>query len=216
MSSAHPGAHPTREPGNPLAQACRTWQSDRDGGSTPLRGAARVLTKVPHYFSADFISDQETKAVHNLQARRSAELLLAAVNESPLRTADEWNADVKLNPRGFAGRGLAPKAPYDDQILVALGTGRLAMPLLGVSLNRFAAWWFGTVGKHSRPRFMFEIVGAFRALPAWVVSGEKADEEELICGGEYGVLDIHDEQNSYGTTTTVKLSYLQPIRPVSS
>ena len=68
------------------------------------------------------------------------------MNDAPVRTADEWNAAVGLNLRGFAGRGLEPKSPFDDQILVALGTGRLAMPLWGVSLSRFAATWFGTVG----------------------------------------------------------------------
>ena len=62
---------------------------------------------------------------------------------------------------------------------------------------------------------MFEILGAFHAIPAWKHSGEKADEEELICGGEYQVEDLTYEADEYGRTTTVKLSYLQPIPLVS-
>jgi hypothetical protein len=56
-----------------LAQACRVWQSSRDQSSR-LRGAARVLTGIPHYFSADFIADYERAArddprtLHNAEA----------------------------------------------------------------------------------------------------------------------------------------------------
>lgn len=193
---------------NELAAACRAWQGGRDIGSTPLRGAARVLTGVPHYFQADFITKQEDNARVNPDVMRAADVLLSAVADAPHRTGNEWNAVTGLHQRGFVGRGLEPKPEFDDQILEALATDRLVMPLWGVSLNWYAAWWFGTGGRFLKPRFLFEIEGPFPAVPAWMHSGEKADQEELICGGEYAVRGfVHHE----GPLTTVTLAYTQPI-----
>ena len=190
-----------------LASACSAWQGGRNIGSTPLRGAARVLTGIPHYFQADFITRQETAARANTDILEKARILLDAVAAAEHRTADEWNTSVGLYPRGFAGRGLEPK-PQDDQILEVLATGRIVMPLWGVSLSRYAAWWYGTAGKSPKPRFMFEIDGPFPAIPSWTLSGERADEEELICGGEYEIRDVvHDD----GPLTTVIIRFLQPI-----
>ena len=41
----------------------------------------------------------------------------------------------------------------------------------------------------SIPAFIFEIAGAFPAVAAWVHSGVLPEEQELICGGEYTVVD---------------------------
>jgi hypothetical protein len=46
-----------------LTEACTLWQGGRDVGSSPVRGAARVLSGVRHYFHADFIT------AYNQQAR---------------------------------------------------------------------------------------------------------------------------------------------------
>ena len=191
-----------------LAQACQAWQGGRNTGSTPLRGAARVLTGLPHYFQADFITKQEDDASANPKVRAYAATLLGAVASATPRTADEWNAHVGLYPRGFAGRGLEPKEPYDEQILRALDSGTLVMPLWGVSLSWYAAWWFGTAGKHLKPRFMLTIDGDFPAVAAWKHSGIKAAEEELICAGKYDIVDVKHEG---GPSTTVNLRYVAPV-----
>ena len=166
-----------------------------------------MLTGIPHYFRADFITQQEAKARSNQEILDTARVLLDAVATAENRTADEWNASVGLYLRGFAGRGLEPK-PQDDQILDVLATGGIVMPLWGVSLSLYAAWWYGTAGRSLKPRFMFEIDGPFPAIPSWILSGEKAEEEELICGGEYEIRDVvHDD----GQLTTVIIRFSQPL-----
>src|SRR6478609_5911480 len=122
------------ENNEPLAGACRDWQGGRDLGSTPLRAAARVLTGRRHYFEAPFISEQEEKARSNPPALKAAAVLLEAVNHAPHRTAAEWNQELGLPVGPFAGRGLEPKPEFDGQIEYALTTGRVEMPLWGVSL----------------------------------------------------------------------------------
>jgi hypothetical protein len=71
------------------------------------------------------------------------------------------------------------------------------MPLWGVSLDPTVARGFGT-------RFILEIVGPFPALPAWVASGVKAAEQELITGGEYRVLSVEE----VGGTTHARLQWI--------
>jgi hypothetical protein len=192
-------ALPTQQPSvgsADLAAACELWQSGRDGGSSRLRGAARVLTGIPHYFRADFIDAQEEGARRSPQALRAGITLLRAVNSAGRQAADGWNAATDLPLRGFAGRGLESK-PQDDQILKQLRRGQITMPLWGVSLDRDKAREFGT-------RFLLEIVGEFPAVPAWVASGVTAQEQELITGGRYRVLSQTEDSG----TTHVRLQWI--------
>jgi hypothetical protein len=193
-----PAAQPPVD-ANDLAVACELWQSGRDGGSSRLRGAARALTGVPHYFHADFITAQEDEARRSPGALRAGIASLRAVNSAERREADGWNAGTGLPVRGFAGRGLAPK-PEDDQILEQLARGEITMPLWGVSLDPDVATGFGT-------RFLLEIVGEFPAVPAWVASGVKDDEQELITGGRYRVLSTNED----GRTTHTRLQWIGAI-----
>jgi len=180
-----------------LAAACALWQDNRDDGSSLVRGAARALTGLDHYFRADFITEQEKRARRTPEALRAAVALLRGVNGAEFRDADGWNAVCGLPPRGLAGRGLKAK-PQDDQILQQLGYGEITMPLWGVSLDRSVAEGYGT-------RFLFELVGEFPAVPAWQASGIKDDEQELVTGGRYRVLSMED----VGATTHVRLEWIE-------
>lgn len=180
-----------------LAIACEMWQGGQDTGSSRLRGAARALTGVRHYFRADFITEHEVAARAQREALDAGIALLRAVNASPRLHADGWNARVGLPARGFAGRGIKAKPDEDPQIEKQLKTGQIEMPLWGVSLSREVAEGFGT-------RFLFEVVGAFPAVPAWVASGIKKEEEELVTGGRYRVLS----QEQRGETTHVRLQWI--------
>jgi hypothetical protein len=51
------------------------------------------------------------------------------------------------------------------------------------------------------------IDGEFPAVPAWVHSGEKPEEQELITGGEYQVASVSQD----GDTTVVRLAYAGPV-----
>lgn len=168
---------------NDLAQACAQWQSGRDGGSSRLRAAARVHTGIPHYFAADFIAGQESAAKNDPVSLKNAETILAALREGPVLTASGWSSRTGLPDTGFAGRGLAGKVPYDDDIEQRLDSGTIDMPLWGLSLSRSIADSYGG-------RFLFELVGAFPAIPTWIASGVKPDEQELIAGGRYRVENI--------------------------
>lgn len=191
-SSSLPAEQPAVD-ADVLGTACELWQSNRDGGSSRLRGAARVRTGIPHYFRADFITAQEEGARRSPPALRAGITLLRAVNAADRLDADGWNAATGLPARGFAGRGLKSK-PQDDQILAQLARGQITMPLWGVSLDRDQARGFGT-------RFLLESVGEFPAVPAWVASGMKDAEQELITGGRYRVLSMTED----GGTTQVRL-----------
>jgi hypothetical protein len=179
-----------------LAVACEMWQGGRDSGSSRLRGAARALTGIHHYFRAPFITEHEVAARSQRAALEAGIALLRAVNAAPRLDADGWNAQVGLPARGFAGRGVGSKPDEDPQIEQQLRTGRIEMPLWGVSLSREVADGFGT-------RFLFEVVGPFPAVPAWVASGIKKEEEELVTGGRYRVLS----QEQRGETTHVRLQW---------
>lgn len=187
-----------------LAEACESWQGGRDTGSSLLRGAARNITGLPHYFDASFITDHETAAAANPAATRRATVLLAALAIAPHRSADEWCAEGTLPASGFAGRGLGAKPIEDEQIAATLRTGKITMPLWGVSLSPGIANEFGA----GNLRWIFQIIGPFPAIPAWTHSGIKADEQELICGGRYRVHNMTEE----GTCTRVALTYEGPAR----
>lgn len=185
-------------PVNPddLADACELWQGGRDVGSSLVRGAARALTGIDHYFRADFIARQERSARAKADALRAAIALLRGVNAAERRDADGWYQLAGLSGPGFIGRGIESK-PQDDQIVKQLEYGHLNMPLWGVSLSREVAEGFGT-------RFLFEIVGAFPAVPAWLASGIKDEEQELITGGKYRVLSIREDSG----TSHVRLQWV--------
>lgn len=184
-------------PDDALAEGCTLWQGGRDVGSSPIRGAARVLSGVRHYFYADFI------AAYDQQARTTPEVLTAglnllrAVNSAPHRDADAWCAAVGLPGSSFAGRGISSKPAEDPQIEKQLRSGQIEMPLWGVSLSPTVAADFGT-------RFLFELDGAFPAVPAWVHSGIKSDEQELVTGGRYRVLSQEERDG----TTVVRLRWI--------
>ncbi|MGY1640851.1 hypothetical protein ACI782_06910 [Geodermatophilus sp. SYSU D00703] len=180
-----------------LAAACTLWQGGQNVGSSPIRGAARVLTGVRHYFRAGFITGYEQQARASRELLEAGVHLLRAVNAAPHMDADGWNAQVGLPLLGFAGRGITSKPDEDPQIERQLRTGRIEMPLWGVSLSREVADSFGT-------RFLFELVGPFPAVPAWVASGVKAFEQELVTGGRYRVLS----QEQRGGTTHVRLRWI--------
>lgn len=166
-----------------LEEACARWQSGRDGGSSLLRGAARVLTGVPHYFQAGFIADYEEKARSDEQGTACAKTLLAAVAASEHRDPDGWAEVLEVPAGGFCGRGLSAKPDQDPQIERQLAAGWIDMPLWGVSLSRRVADSYGT-------RFLLQLVGPFPAVPSWRHSQIKSEELELITGGHYVVVDI--------------------------
>jgi hypothetical protein len=70
LASALPTAQPAV---SNLGEACELWQGGRDVGSSLVRGAARALTGIDHYFHAQFI------AKHTSKARRSRPALDAGI-----------------------------------------------------------------------------------------------------------------------------------------
>lgn len=164
-----------------LASACHAWQGGRDIGSSPIRGGARVLTATKHYFSAPFIETFERSAREDPTTMECAQVLLDALDESDHHDATGWGM-VAGKSTSWVGRGIQT-GPQDDQIEESLDTGLLRMPLWGVSLSRPTAESYGR-------RFIFELDGPFPAIPAWLESGIKEEEQELIVGGAYEVLNI--------------------------
>lgn len=184
-----------------LGDACAAWQGGMEGGSSPIRAAARNLTGVRHYFEADFISQYEQEAAANPITTDRARTLLDALRDSPLRTAAEWSAALQVGS-DWVGRGIK-KGPQDAQILGSLATGHLTMPLWGASFDPAVARSYGD-------RFTFSLQGPFPAIPAWVQSGVVAEELELICGGRYQVLDPVDLE---GDNVIVNLRFIE-LTPV--
>jgi hypothetical protein len=200
IASAGTPSSPAAQPAvaaDDLREACSLWQGGRDVGSSPIRGTARALTGVGHYFQAPFITEYEQEARRSREVLGAGVTLLRGVNAAPQLDADGWNAAVDLPARGFAGRGIKAKPDEDPQIEKQLATGRIEMPLWGVSLSRMVADNFGT-------RFLFELVGEFPAVAAWVASDTRDDEEELITGGRYHVVS----QEQHGETTHVRLRWI--------
>ncbi|MGB8020425.1 MAG: hypothetical protein WCF04_04290 [Candidatus Nanopelagicales bacterium] len=194
-----------------LAAACSQWQSGRDGGSSRLRGAARVLTGIPHYFAADFITEHERAARDDVEMMRRGASLLRALAASELRDAGGWNAHAGLPARGFAGRGISAKPDVEAEILAAIASGHLDMPLWGLSLDHEVTVQYGG-------RFRFEVEGPFPAVAAWLESSEKPQEQELIAGGRYRVLGTHDEDPLTGDrqVTVVRLAFESPLEASTS
>lgn len=172
-----------------LGDACAAWQGGRGGGSSPIRAAARNLTGVQHYFQADFIARYEEEARADSATTRRAATLLEALEGGRLLDAAGWGIAVSVNSN-WVGRGIV-SGPQDAQILAALQTGWITMPLWGASLDRTVAEGFGS-------RFVFELEGPFPAVPAWLYSGIKPEEQELVCGGRYVVASL--EEISVGQT----------------
>ncbi|MCF6508704.1 hypothetical protein E9549_15010 [Blastococcus sp. MG754426] len=183
-------------PDDALAEACRLWQGGKNVGSSPVRAAARVLSGVRHYFHAGFITDYDEQARTTPEVLAAGLALLRAVNDAPHRDANGWSTAVGVPAGTFAGRGIKSKPNEDPQIEKRLATGRINMPLWGVSLSPDVAAGFGT-------RFLFELVGDFPAVPAWQHSSIKDDEQELVTGGQYRVLS----QEVRDGTTHVRLQW---------
>ncbi|HWV50320.1 MAG TPA: hypothetical protein VN035_12775 [Microbacterium sp.] len=183
-----------------LREACAAWQDGRDGGSSPLRAAARVLTETPHYFDADFITDYERTAAADRRTMSRARTLLDTLSDSPVMDAGAWGERTNF-ASGWAGRGVK-SGDQDAQISAKLASGSLLMPLWGLSLDRGVALSFGTA-------FLFEVVGPFPAIPAWVATGIKSDERELITGGRYSVETTREDSSG---TTVVTLQFIETVK----
>ena len=177
-----------------LRPACTSWQSGRDGGSTPIRGGARILTGVPHYFEADFINEIDDQARQDQETLTHARTLLRAVGLSPRQTADDWRRQLGLVGDAPAMRGIASKKGQehiDDAIerLVTSPNATIEMPLWGFSLDPQVALGYGS-------RFVFRLTGTFSAVPAWRHSSERFDELEMIGSGSYRVVEVQREGDS--------------------
>jgi hypothetical protein len=183
----------------PLGEACTLWQGGRDVGSSLIRGAARVLTGVPHYVEASYITAQEDAARDRPDALAAASALLAGVAVADMHDADGLARVASLAPTGFAGRGLKSEAEKDEQIEAVLDSGSIRMPLRGLSLDRAITEQYGG-------RFLFEVIGPFPAVPAWLESGAVPEESELITGGIYTVRATGKQ----GPRTTVQLAWSSP------
>lgn len=179
-----------------LQQACEFWQSGQ-ANSSLLRGAARALTGVPHYFEAEFITNLEEQARNDATALERARTLMDALELSDALDATGWATESSVVVQNFAGRGLAAKGSTDRQIEDRLDSGRIDMPLWGVTLDRKVTEEFGS-------RFLLEIVGPFPAVVAWMESGIKSEEQELITGGCYEVAEV----GRTDSTTHAKLRWM--------
>jgi len=155
-----------------------------------------VLTGIPHYFDADFIRGVDGAARANGDTLDAAQLLLSTLASAPMETIEQIAARSGFAGRAVAARGIAAKdAAVDSQIAEALQLGRtVAMPLWGFSLDDAVATSYGT-------KFRFELIGEFVGLAAWVHSGAKAEEAEIIGGGCYRV----EEVGTRGDTTVFSL-----------
>ncbi|GAA1434388.1 hypothetical protein GCM10009616_28670 [Microlunatus lacustris] len=188
--------------GSELAEACGFWQAGRDRGSSLLRAAARVITGVPHYFCADYLHQYEFAARRDPVSLAHASTLLNEVGASPFLAASQWAQRCSVSDQSFAGRGLAPNPGNDDEIEQRLDEGVIEMPLWGVTLDRKVAAEYGS-------RFLLEIVGSFPAIPAWLQSHHKAEEQELVAGGRYEVDEVHRSNG----LTHARLRWTSPLEP---
>ena len=186
-----------------LADACAAWQGGRGGGSSPIRAAARNLTGVKHYFASDFITRYEDQARGDIVTTRRAAVLLDELERCQLRDAAEWGRVLGVDSE-WVGRGIV-SGPQDDQILAALQTGTISMPLWGASLDRRVAEMYGS-------RFVFVLEGPFAAVPAWVHSRIKPEEQELICSGRYSVVGLADVAED---RTLVRLAFESTVPRIS-
>ena len=199
-----------------IADACTVWQSGRDGGSSALRGGARVLTGIPHYFDAPYIREKTRAAADDPDIRARARLLLDAVTAAPARTARDWYERCGLDGQPFAGRGIERKNSHgeDEQILLSLERGWLQMPLWGFSLDQGVAEDYGKASE-GLMSFMFELTGPCRGIAAWQSSGIKADQREIIASGVYAVTDLQQRESTWWVQLK-EIGQLWPIPGVDS
>ena len=129
-----------------------------------------------------------------------ARTLLTALASSPKRNPTCWAAKLRICSH-WVGRGIKSET-QDDQIIAALETKQLSMPLWGASLHKKVADGYGT-------RFIFELHGPLPAIPAWKNSGIKHEERELILGGRYSI--INDDKGS--ECRRISLRFLECILP---
>lgn len=181
-----------------LQAACAAWQGGRQEGSSPLRAAARVVTGTRHYFEADFITQLEREAASNPLRMAHARVLLDELARQPARTVAQWAQSTGIET-SWVGRGIA-SGPQDAQIMRALASGTIEMPLWGVSMDQHVAREYGN-------RFLFELTGAFPAIAAWQASGIKPNERELITGGRYEVMALEPTASGH----LVRLRHLAPV-----
>jgi hypothetical protein len=195
-----------------LADACTVWQSGRDGGSSALRGGARVVTGIPHYFDAPYIREKTRAAADDPGIQARARLLLDAVTAAPARTARDWYEHCGLDGEPFAGRGIERKNSHgeDEQILQSLRRGWLQMPLWGFSLDRGTAERYGSASK-GLMSFMFELTGPCRGIAAWESSDVKTDEREIIASAVYGVTGLEQRDSTWW----VQLKEIGQLWPIS-
>lgn len=111
--------------------------------------------------------------------------LIRAVATADERDADAWCDAVVIPRTSFAGRGIVSKPANDEQIREQLRRGVIEMALWGVSLDPGVADSYGG-------GFRFEIEGAFPGVPAWLWSGIKAEEREIVTGGRYDVSSVRE------------------------
>jgi len=170
-----------------LKEAVSVWQASQHDSSR-LRGAARVLTGIPHYFDADYIAGYEQEARVSRVTLDMAHTLMTGISASSPQTASDWHRQVGLPSPGFAGRGIQRKDKNreDGQIAAALRKGVIAMPLWGFSLDRAVADSYGQ-GPNG-PGFMFELDGPFHGIAAWIESGCNEHDREIISSGIYKVM----------------------------
>lgn len=109
-------------------------------------------------------------------------VLLNELERAQSHSASGWAGETQVPDHAFAGRGLK-SAAQDDKIERRLDSGVIDMPLWGLSLDRKVSESYGE-------RFLLEVIDTFPAIPAWLVSLVKQDEQELVTGGHYEVASL--------------------------
>ncbi len=193
-------AESTGDESRVVASACQQWQSGRGGGSPRLRAAARALTGVSHYVTADCVARQEQEARRDLASMVAATALLHGVSSAPARDAAGWNAELGLPPRSFAGRVIAASADSDEEFMGHVCSGHLDIPLWSVTLDP-------EVANRCRGHFRAEIEGPFPGIVPSSLTGLKAQDQAIITGGRYDVVGRHRD----GRVTVVRLRYARPV-----
>lgn len=187
-----------------LGEACRMWQGNRNAGSSLLRAAARRATGVPHYFTAPYIDGFDAEAAVRPDAQAAARTLLDSIGQRPWMSIEELATEVGWAGAAVAERGIESKMTFDEdeQItrLVTAPGALVSMPLWGFSMDRDVARCYGT-------HFVFRLTGPMVGIPAWVHSGIKADEAEVIASGVYAVERVIEEWE----TTVVELRQVDRI-----
>ncbi len=136
-----------------------------DIGSSLIRGAARVLTGVPHYVQASYITAQEEAARNRPDALAAARAMLAGFARADRLDRRRMGPSCFARARPFRPPGVCgPRRRRTTRSRRCSTQGSSRMPLWGLSLDRAVTEQYGG-------RFLFEVVGPFPALPAWLESG---------------------------------------------